>query len=51
MDSLKNYVCTLPFTNMEIHDRDNFMCCPSWLLKRLPSEVPISELWNSDEAI
>lgn len=50
MIDLKNYICSVPFTNMEIHDKDNFMCCPSWLLKRLPSEVPLSELWNSEEA-
>ena len=51
MTDLRQYVCSLPFTNMELHDRDNFMCCPSWLLKRLPSDVPMNELWNSNEAI
>jgi wyosine [tRNA(Phe)-imidazoG37] synthetase (radical SAM superfamily) len=47
---LKQYVCGVPFANMELHERDNFMCCPSWLLKRLPSEVPVKDLWNSEEA-
>ena len=51
MVDLNNYVCSLPFTNMELHDKDNFMCCPSWLLKKLPNKVPISELWNSQQSI
>jgi len=50
MIDLKNYVCSLPFTNMELHHRENYMCCASWLLKPLPSNVPLSNLWNSSEA-
>ena len=51
MIDLKNYICSLPFTNLELHDRDNFMCCPSWLLKKLPGQVPLNQIWNSEESI
>lgn len=51
MVDLKQYVCTVPFHALEIHENKNFMCCASWLTKELPNGVPIKELWNSDEAI
>ena len=50
MIDLKNYICSLPFTNMELHHKENYMCCPSWLLKPLKGGVPLSTLWNSDES-
>lgn len=49
--NLSDYICTVPFHALEIHENKNFMCCASWLLKELPSKVPMSELWNSNEAI
>ncbi len=48
---LKEYVCTVPFQALEIHENKNFMCCASWLKKELPKNVPLETLWNSDEAI
>lgn len=51
MINLKNYICVAPFSNIEIYDYQNFLCCPSWILKKLPDDVPLSELWNSNEAI
>lgn len=51
---LKKYICTVPFNNVELHDKDNFMCCPSWLLKRLPGRDKVGygmDLWNSEDAI
>lgn len=51
MIDLKDYVCTVPFHALEIHENKNFMCCASWLKKELPNGIPIKELWNSDEAI
>lgn len=50
MIDLKNYICSLPFTNMELHHKENYMCCPSWLTKPLKGQVPLSELWNSEES-
>lgn len=51
MIDLKQYVCTVPFEALEIHENKNFMCCASWLSKELPNGVPIKDLWNSEEAI
>lgn len=48
---LKDYVCTVPFQALEIHETRNFMCCASWLKKELPRNVPLKELWNSTEAM
>lgn len=43
MKDLKKYVCTSPFQNLEIHDTNNFMCCPSWLPKKISN-------WNDEDA-
>jgi MoaA/NifB/PqqE/SkfB family radical SAM enzyme len=51
MIDLKNYVCSLPFTNVELHKGSSFMCCPSWLTKRLPNNAKLNTIWNSEEAI
>ena len=48
---LKEYVCTVPFEALEIMENKNFMCCASWLLKELPNNIPLKDLWNSEEAI
>jgi hypothetical protein len=51
MINLKNFVCTVPFQALEIHENKNFMCCASWLTKELPNKVPLKDLWNSKEAM
>lgn len=51
MIDLNQYVCSLPFVNLELHDKQNFMCCPSWLTKHLDGEIPLDKLWNSDKSI
>jgi len=50
MINLKEYICTVPFEILEIHDNSYFLCCTSWLTKHLPTDSPMSEMWNSDEA-
>ena len=50
MIDLKQYVCTVPFRALEIHDNSYFLCCASWLKKHLPKGEPMSEMWNSEEA-
>lgn len=50
MIDLKEYMCLVPFLRLEIHHKQNFMCCPSWIKKELPNNVSLSELWNSAEA-
>lgn len=51
MTDLKQYMCLVPFLRLEVHHKQNFMCCPSWIKKELPNNVSLSDLWNSDEAI
>jgi len=50
MSIKKNYICAVPFFNIEVHDNANFLCCPSWLTKHLPSKSNVGESWNSIEA-
>jgi MoaA/NifB/PqqE/SkfB family radical SAM enzyme len=50
MIDLKNYLCTVPFVNIEIMKNDSYLCCASWLLKKLPNEKEIKSLWNSEES-
>ena len=51
MINLNEYVCTVPFTSMEIHDESYFLCCASWLTKYLPKNQPMDGMWNSEESI
>ena len=50
MINLKNFVCTVPFQALEIHENKNFMCCASWLTKELPNKVPLKDLWKIGRA-
>ena len=47
---LSNFICSVPFSSLEIHEKTRSLCCGSWLLKYLKNDVPLSELWNSEEA-
>jgi hypothetical protein len=51
MVDLKSYICSVPFEALEIMEKQNHMCCASWLTKELPNNVPLKELWNSSEAV
>ena len=52
MTDLKKYICSIPFTTLEIHNNVYFFCCPSWLPKKIEaSEYSIDEIWNSEPAI
>ncbi len=31
MINKEDYICTTPFSYTEIHDKNQFLCCPSWL--------------------
>lgn len=48
--NLKNYICMVPFTSLEMHDHQRFLCCASWLTKSLPNDTKPKEAWNSKEA-
>lgn len=32
---LKNYICDVPFNSLEVHNNSCFLCCPSWLTKKI----------------
>jgi hypothetical protein len=44
------YICAVPFTSLEIHDHQRFLCCASWLTKFLPEDTKPNDAWNSKEA-
>ena len=49
---LKNYICTVPFNALEIHNNVCFVCCPSWLPNKVEiSEIPLKDMWNSEPII
>lgn len=50
MINLNDFVCMAPFTNLEIHEHSNFMCCPSWISKELPGDIPLKDVWNSENS-
>jgi MoaA/NifB/PqqE/SkfB family radical SAM enzyme len=49
---LRNFVCSVPFDSLEIHNNVYFLCCPSWLdVKIEAKDYSIKDVWNSDPAI
>jgi MoaA/NifB/PqqE/SkfB family radical SAM enzyme len=49
---LKNYICSVPFNSLEIHNNVCFVWCPSWLPNKVElSEIPLKDIWNSDQII
>ena len=45
---LKNYICSVPFTSLEIHNNVCFVCCPSWLPNKIEiNEIPLKDVYNS----
>ena len=52
MIDLKQYVCSVPFNSLEIHNNVCFTCCPSWLPNSIKtSEIPLKEIWNSEPIV
>jgi organic radical activating enzyme len=49
MKSLKDYICIVPFDNLQIHRDENFVCCPQWLNKSVPNKETLVETWNCDD--
>jgi organic radical activating enzyme len=50
MANKKDYICAVPFTSLEVHDHNRFLCCASWLTKFLPDDTKPYDAWNSKEA-
>ncbi len=49
---LKNYICSVPFNSLEIHNNVCFVCCPSWLPNKVElSEIPLKDMWNSEPIV
>lgn len=48
--NLKNYICSVPFGNLEMQRYDRHLCCSSWMPKFLPANVSAKEAWESKEA-
>ena len=48
--SKKDYICSVPFSAIEIHDYKSFLCCPSWLTKHPPRGISGIETWNHEDA-
>ena len=52
MIDLKNYICSVPFNSLEIHNNVCFVCCPSWLPNKVElSKIPLKDIWNSEPIV
>lgn len=49
-ENRKDYICSVPFTSLELHDHERFLCCASWLTKFLPRDSSPKEAWESQQA-
>lgn len=47
---LNNYICSIPFRELEIQNPRKMLCCASWLKLWLPENLSAKEAWHSDEA-
>lgn len=47
---INNFICDVPFTYLEIHDRDVYGCCPSWLTIPYGKTNNLTEVWNGEVA-
>jgi len=50
LNTKKDYFCSVPFINLEIHNSPRHLCCGSWLKKTLPANSSPYDAWNSEEA-
>lgn len=48
--NLNDYVCAVPFTSLEIMEKQRHLCCSSWLLNPLPEKSSVKDAWFSKEA-
>jgi MoaA/NifB/PqqE/SkfB family radical SAM enzyme len=47
MDRLSDYVCSTPFTYLEIHKNSTHSCCPTWLPNDLGDDI--NTVWGGEE--
>lgn len=48
--NLNDYICSVPFVNLEMHVSGRNLCCASWTTKSLPENSTAKEAWESQEA-
>ena len=47
-DILNKYICTVPFSYLEIHGSTVYGCCPSWLSVPYGSSTELEKIWNGE---
>lgn len=47
-DILNSYVCTNPFSYLEIHKDNVYVCCPSWLNTPVGKTSELEKVWNGN---
>jgi len=50
MANKSEYICTTPFRYTEVHDKDQWLCCPSWLPVDVEQGLGIKGNFRSDKA-
>ena len=52
MVDLKDYICSVPFNSLEIHNKVCFVCCPSWLPNKVElNQIPLKDIYNSEPLV
>lgn len=50
MINKSDYICTAPFNYTEVHDKEQWLCCPSWLPVDIEQGLGIKENFRSKKA-
>ena len=50
MINKEDYICSTPFNYTEIHDNNQFLCCPSWLSTDIWDDKSIESSFQSEKA-
>lgn len=46
----ENYICKIPFNQIQMFDNQNYLCCPSWLTEPIGDDGNVMEVFHSDRA-
>lgn len=46
----ENYICKIPFNQIQMFDNQNYLCCPSWLTEPIGDDGNVTEVFYSDKA-
>jgi hypothetical protein len=50
MADKKNYICKIPFNQIQMFDNQNYLCCPSWLTEPIGDNGNIKETFYSKKS-